>query len=50
MFEVPKKVAARAIDHRIDLIDPRELITYPWLYKLSKNKFSAIKYTIRDYL
>ena len=50
MFEAPGKPVARAVDHRIDLIDPTAPPPYPWLYRISEDELLAVKCTISDYI
>ena len=50
MFEAPSKPVARAVDHRIDLIDPTAPPPCPRLYRISEDELLAVKYTISDYL
>ena len=50
MFEAPSKPVARAVDHRIDLIDPTVPPPHPQLYRMSENELLAVKRTISDYI
>ena len=50
MFEAPGKPVARAVDHRIDLIDPTVPPPCPQLYRMLENELLAVKYTISDYI
>ena len=50
MFEAPSKPVARAVDHRIDLIDPTALPPCPRLYRMSEDELFAVKCTISDYI
>ena len=50
VFEVPDKPVARAVDHRINLIDPTVVPPCLWLYKILDDKPIAIKYNISDYI
>ena len=49
MFETPGKPVARAVDHRMDLIDPAAPPPYPWLYRISEDELLAVKHTISDF-
>ena len=50
MFEAPGKPVARAVDHRIDLLDPTTPPPHPRLYRMSEDKLLAVKHTISDYI
>ena len=50
MFEAPGKPVARAVDHRIDLIDPMAPPPHPRLYRMSEDELLAVKHTISDYI
>ena len=50
MFEAPGKPVARAVDHRIDLIDPMAPPPCPWLYRMSEDELLAVKCTISGYI
>ena len=50
MFEAPGKPVARAVDHRIDLIDPMAPPPCPRLYRMSEDELLAVKHTISDYI
>ena len=49
MFEAPSKPVARAMHHRINLIDPMAPPPCLWLYKMSQDELILVKYTINDY-
>ena len=50
VFEAPGKPVARAVDHRIDLIDPTAPPPCPRLYRILEEKLLAIKHTISDFI
>ena len=50
VFEAPVKPVTRAVDHRIDLIDPMAPPPPPQLYRMSEDELLAVKYTISDYI
>ena len=50
MFEAPSKPVARAMHHRINLIDLMAPPPCPWLYRISQDELIAVKYTINDYI
>ena len=50
VFEAPGKPVARAVDHRIDLLDPTAPRPCPRLYKVSEDELFAVKRTISDYI
>ena len=50
MFEAPGKPVARAVDHRIDLIDPTAPPPCPRLYRMLEDELLAVKHTISDYI
>ena len=50
MFEALGKPVSRAVDHRIDLIDPTAPPPRPWLYGIPEDELLAIKCTISDYI
>ena len=50
VFEAPGKPVARAVDHRIDLLDPMAPLPHPWLYRISEDELLAVKHTISDYI
>ena len=50
VFEAPGKPIARAVDHRIDLLDPTAPPPRPRLYRMSEDELLAVKCTISDYI
>ena len=50
VFEAPGKPVARAVDHRIDLLDPMAPPPRPWLYRMSEDELFAVKHTISDFI
>ena len=50
MFEAPGKPIARAVDHRINLLNPTAPPPCPRLYKISEDELLAVKCTISDYI
>ena len=50
MFEAFGKPVARAVVHRIDLIDPLSPAPYLHLYRILEDELTAVKYTISDYI
>ena len=50
MFEAFGKPKARAMDHRIDLIDPTAPPPCPRLYRILEDELLALKCTISDYI
>ena len=50
VFEAPGKPVARAVDHRIDFIDPTAPPPHPRLYRISEDELLAVKRTISDYI
>ena len=50
VFEAPGKPVARAVDHRIDLLDPKAPPPCPRLYRMSEDELLAVKCTISNYV
>ena len=50
MFEAPGKPIARAVDHRIVLVDPPASPYHPRLYRVLEDKLFTIKHIISDYI
>ena len=50
MFEAPGKPVARAVDHRISLIDPIAPPPRPQLCRMLEDELLAVKNTISDYI
>ena len=50
VFEAPGKLVAKAVHHKIDLIDPMAPSLHPELYQMLKDKLISVKCTISDYL
>ena len=50
MFKALSKPVTRAVDHRIDLIDPTAPPLHAQLYRISENELFAMKCAISDYL
>ena len=49
-FKAPGKPVARAVDHRIDLIDPTAPPPHLQLYRMSEDDLITVEYTISDYI
>ena len=50
VFEAPGKPLSRAVEHRINLINPTAPLPFPRLYRWSEDEFLTVKYTISDYI
>ena len=50
VFEAPVKPGSRAVDYRVDLIDPTAPPPHPRLYRTLEDELIAIKHTNSDYI